>query len=83
MIEAAVDSGAVDTVGNPSSFPGALVKETAESKAGKHRVGAGGDPIEKLGAMEIDLMTSNGNKMKMSLKAGGCQQHINCSIALE
>ena len=46
-VEAAVDSGACDNVGNPRDFPGIDVKETEESKSSDPKInswiGAGGD----------------------------------------
>ena len=52
-VEAAVDSGACDNVGNPRDFPGTEVKDTEESTSDDPKVnswmGAGGDGIPKLG----------------------------------
>ena len=73
-IEAAVDSGACDNVGNPRDFPGIEVKGTAESKSDDPKVnswvGAGGDGIPKLGEMKIPCVTHEGKKVVLRIKAG-------------
>ena len=69
-VEAAVDSGAVDTVANPKDFPTCRVKETPESKRAECWIGAGGDDIPKPGNMHINCVTDEGRQMMMSAKAG-------------
>ena len=73
-VEAAVDSGACDNVGNPRDFPGAEVKDTEESKSDDPKInswiGAGGDGIPKLGEMKIPFVTDEGKKVRMRIKAG-------------
>ena len=73
-IEAAVDSGACDNVGNPREFPGIDVKETLESKSEDPKInswiGAGGDGIPKLGEMKIPFVTNEGKRVIMRIKAG-------------
>ena len=57
-LEAAVDSAAVDNVGNPREFPGVEVTESIESKSEDPNInswiGAGGDGIPKLGEMRSE-----------------------------
>ena len=73
-LEAAVDSGACDNVGNPREFPGIEVKETEESKSDDPKInswiGAGGDGIPKLGEMKVPFVTNEGKKARMRIKAG-------------
>ena len=73
-VEAAVDSGACDNVGNPREFPGIEVKETEESKSDDPKInswiGAGGDGIPKLGEMKVPFVTNEGKKVRMRIKAG-------------
>ena len=64
VIEAAVDSGAVDTVGNPNEFPGATIKETRESKNDECWISANGDEIPKLGEMDIKFQTNDGQNLR-------------------
>ena len=66
-IEAAVDSGAVDTVGNPREFPGVQVEETKESRNDDCWISANGDEIPKMGEMDIKFQTENGQNMKMQI----------------
>ena len=79
-VEAAVDSGACDNVGNPRDFPGVDVKETEESKSDDPKInswiGAGGDGISKLGEMKIPFVTDEGKRMRMRLKAGGVNKTL-------
>ena len=65
-----MDSGAVDTVGNPNEFLGATIKETRESKDDERWISANGDEIPKLGEMDIKFQTSDGQNLKMKIKAG-------------
>ena len=73
-VEAAVDSGACDNVGNPRDFPGVDVKATEESKSDDPKInswiGAGGDSITKLGEMKIPFVTDEGKRVRMRIKAG-------------
>ena len=73
-VEAAVDSGACDNVGNPREFPGIEIKETEESKSNNPAINswisAGGDGIPKLGEMQIPFVTNEGKRVRMRMKAG-------------
>lgn len=69
-IEAAVDSGAVDIVGNPVDFPGIEVEQTDESKNGDYWVGPGGEHVAKEGVMKVNWETNGGVKKRLMVKAG-------------
>ena len=75
-IEAAVDSGAVDVVGNPRDFPGIDVQDTKESRGQDSWISANGDEIPKLGAMDVDFETEGGRKMRMKVKAGAVSKTL-------
>ena len=55
-IEAAIDSGATDIVGNPDDFPGILVENTPESSRGEHWTCVAGKQVPKLGEMKVEWM---------------------------
>ena len=57
IIDAAVDSGAVDVVANPAEFPGCKVNPKTESNRDDIWICAGGEPIGKLGKMAIEFAT--------------------------
>lgn len=82
-MEAAIDSGAIDTVGNPSDFPGDVaVRPTVESKRDECWIAANGEESPKLGSMTVEfgLMKEGGagkkprqsdmKLMRMTMKAG-------------
>ena len=88
-IEAAIDSGAIDTVGNPNDFPGdVVVRPTKESKRNECWVAANGEEIPKLGSMTIEFglmkdgapgrspQQSNMKMMKMTMKAGSVNKTL-------
>ena len=64
----AVDSGACETVGDPSQIP-CTVSETAASKAGASFVSATGEPIPNLGEMAMTLMTREGTMRCLKVQA--------------
>ena len=85
-IEAAVDSGAVDIVGNPDDFPGIPVEQTEESKNGDYWVGPGGARVIKEGEMRVNWETDWGSNTTQEVQRhvhighvgegiGGRQQH--------
>ena len=69
-IEAALDSGAVDHVIDPSQVPGYDLLQTDDSKAGKSWTGPSGEPIPKLGAIRLPWYNSDGRERLINFQAG-------------
>jgi hypothetical protein len=74
--EAAVDSGAVDCVGNRKTFPHAKVMPTPESIKGESWTCAGGKKLPKEGEIELDWFTSEGGAQKSRLKIGNVSKTL-------
>ena len=65
MVEAVIDSGAVDSVAPPGTFEGTL-RPSAMSKGGKKYRGPDGSPIPNMGQIDVSFKTDEGHKCAMT-----------------
>ena len=67
-VSMAVDSGACDSVADPSQVP-CEVKETEASRRGQQFASATGEPIPNLGEMMMPMLTREGSLRNMRVQA--------------
>ena len=59
-VEAVVDSGACDTVTDPTTFPGIPIVESEDQKAGINYHGPSGKPIPNCGEQQVEAFANEG-----------------------
>ena len=65
LVEAVVDSGAVDSVAPPGTFDGAP-RPSAMSRGGKRYHGPDGSPIPNLGQQDVGFRTEEGHQCRLT-----------------
>ena len=75
VVEAVVDSGAVDSVTPPSLFPG-LVSPSPWSRAGRGYRAANGTKIKNLGQVQVPFGTAEGHKCQIQFQVAEVEQPL-------